>query len=849
MGKWKTQINVKVVDSEGRLLPIHNMKLFVTQTGSDLINTDTDLPPGYNRTYTAQTSTDGIAQFTIPSQSNSVPRSCYVQDTTWNSDPKTIDIRLYNNNVGDYENEIAVVAPNPIEYTVANKQSTGSSQYYYNVRTTVNGTAVGNIAITAGTIHTTTSNFSWSKGLANFTASTSTVIVQAQGTYNGTTYYGNATVKGEQNSTPSTPTDIPLNTGGTLVRYTTRVYTVNVKSKHNSVGISDATVALCRKTTAVVGDENFIFYAPVCDGITNSAGTYTDTLRFATTELNKWPNYYKITKNGYKQEIGKLESISSNSSTTVVYLYEAIDVYGKCYDATTTKPLSGATMAIKYDSADTSQYETVARSDENGYYSATLGLGQPFYRCVFARDGYYHEDNILMSGQTSFWGSMQWDQIFWQALPTDVNKSIMYKEWLIANHGSDFEKLNEDRFQVVPSANIKKIATMATFNNYADKQGVPKTVSFDDGNGITFHVDTDIIANNGWNGKNLTITDSSSGVKYYALSSMKESYFIPLREYAGDYFTVFKNGFTRSGRTSTVAVTSKSPFGTCNSGYTAGFFSGFTNLEQIVMPSSFYGATSFRYFAYGLEYLEYVNISNIQSLPNISANRVDAMGLFFQCTSLRRVEMANTLPYEDLGDIMTMFGQCKSLEYVDLSGLYAINDSVNTYMGMFTNCISLEKIKVDGCDTTTINGIKKYLDSLLYENNYQEPYIYITSHGSGTTIYTVNFIVKHYDMYSSEYNGLTPFEGSCDFRIYEYASSTSTDTSTCKQRRRTHGEPMASIKVLKDTKVTFAIPNMPSGFSYYDDNQGLTEGNPVEKGDWSMVITKNTNVIIKLVEY
>lgn len=844
MGKWKTQINVKVADNEGRLQPGHNIKLFITQTGLDLMNTDTDLPSGYIRTYTAQTSTDGISQFIIPSQSNRVPRSCYVQDTTWSSDPKTIDIKLYNNNVGDYETEIAVVAPNPITYTVANKQSTGSSKYYYSIKTTVNGTAVGNIAITADTVHTTTSNFSWSKGRADFTASTSTVIVKAQGTYNGTTYYGNATVTGEKNSTPSTPTDIPLNTGSTLVRYTTRVYTVNVKSKYNSVGISDATISLCRKTSAIVGNKNLIFYAPVCEGITNSAGTYTDTLKFATTELNKWPTYYKITKNGYKQEIGELESVSSNSSTTVVYLYEAIDVYGKCYDATTTEPLSGVTMNIKYDSADTSQYETVATSDENGYYSATLGLGQPFYRCVFARDGYYPEDNILMSGQASFWGNMQWDQIFWQnSLPTDVNKSIMYKEWLIANHGSSFEKLNEDRFQVVPSANIKKIATMATFNNYADKQGVPKTVSFDDGNGITFHVDTDIVYNNGWNGKNLCMTVSESGVKNYALSSMKENYFIPLREYAGDYFNAFKNGLTRSGKTSTIAVTSKGSLGTRDA---TDFFSGYTNIEQIEMTDALYGVTNINLFAYKCDTLEYVNISNTHSLPNNSSCVVSGNSAFNFCTSLRRVEMANVLSYVPSADVIGgLVDNCKSLEYIDLSGTYMPK---KIWMIPFNYCISLKQIKVDNCDETTIDSIMSALTYQKYSCAYSAPYINISSYNRSPT-FTVNFIVKCYDMYSSEYYGLTPFEGSCDFRVYEYASSASTDTSTCVSRRRTHGEPMASIKVLDNTKVTFAIPNIPSGFSYYDDNQGLTEGNPVEKGDWSMVITKNTNVIIKLVEY
>lgn len=833
MGKWKTQINVKVVDSEGRLQPNHNIVLTVTKVGDNLMSIDTGFPSGYLKQYTATSSTDAIATFTIPAYSEKVPRVFYLQDTTYKTaNSSGITINTYAFNIADSANETAVVMPNPVTYTVKNNASSGSTgtttsttTYRYTIQTRINGnnmsgmtvTYLGGSGITSG-----------SMGTYSFNSRIQYLPVSASGIYNNVRYQGSITATGSTLFISNTV----INMTSTVTSYTYDLKVIDGGTRLKGV-VSDVSIN---------ADGTLVVF-----GSTNESGICTFHLtksRSGIVSLTPSLSTYTAGRDGYKTVSGSVVSVkavNSNtySSLTTITMYKALSIYGRCYDATTTKPLSGVSFNVYYDSANTSSYVTEAVSDENGLYYATMGNGQKFYKWEFVKDGYVHEDNIMISGLTMFQHDMQWDQIFWQnSLPTDVNKSIIYKEWLIANRSKTFENLPEDRFQVVQSQNIKKMATNATFNDFRATQGVPKNYPFNDIEGFTFYVDTDKINTYGYNGRVFACTrneDMSTAATYY-MSSLNDTIFIPQKD--------IKYGFALSYSGKQVIRSTTSNAFYRNNVFTT-LYSGITCLEYINWSmngsSALRGVNVMGSFVRDCTTVEYVNISDSISPIHVPANNVNCYASFSGCTSLMSVNIANLIGYATETNLRELFAGCMSLERIDFSG----NMISNPYGGaseesMFSMCSSLQQITVNNCDDDTID----FLITTLNDNNMGA---IETTSGNDKIIkitnryYTVSviFIIKNSDADNDYDASQAPdYTDELNFGVYALLDD-------WKQIKQSHGNTRLIVNVPVDTTLSFEIPELPDGYYFYDPDYG-TEYGSVSVDTRTITVTKDTVYYIRI---
>lgn len=122
------------------------------------------------------------------------------------------------------------------------------------------------------------------------------------------------------------------------------------------------------------------------------------------------------------------------------------------------------------------------------------------------------------------------------------------------------------------------------------------------------------------------------------------------------------------------------------------------------------------YDCYSLQSVSIKNTSNVTSFANMHYNNyalqkmptytfrsagVDVSNMFYNCYSLRETyPLTVTLSID--GVIGNMFGNCKSLRYIDLTVNLNINSTFNS---VFSGCSSLEDIKLSFTGTGKITGL------------------------------------------------------------------------------------------------------------------------------------------------
>lgn len=451
-------VSVKVIDQYNN--PLSNHTIIFTAVGfKSSVNSNISRPSSsYSPTKTETTNSSGIANVTFPSDTGGELVEYTFYDDTASGKTATATINQYERVDTD-----GIKYAKTETYQITIKSDT---TYYYVVRTEINGSAVPNMTISYGsqTAQTTNSLLSYCK--AYLTGTTSSAKIYAYGTYNNKNYTGSATVKGLTSLNWSSATTITLTTNSELYKYS-----ITVQDQLGRA-VSDAQVQISGGTLAYV-----------TPATTNSDGVATFNLDFSSSQfITRPPTNYTVTKSGYVTVSGKLTTPSKKDGSFVSLYYisnttattdTAITIYGNCYDATTTKPLEG----VNFNMTDTGGTTTVlATTNDYGYYSAEIMIDPSYQSYSFTKDGYVMETNTLFnSDKPRFTEDLKWDQILWQtSLPANVDDSMAYKEWLIANRNKYYENLSESNFQMAKRESIEKCVPSTTPNDKKNNQMISK---------------------------------------------------------------------------------------------------------------------------------------------------------------------------------------------------------------------------------------------------------------------------------------------------------------------------------------------------------------------------------------
>ena len=104
----------------------------------------------------------------------------------------------------------------------------------------------------------------------------------------------------------------------------------------------------------------------------------------------------------------------------------------------------------------------------------------------------------------------------------------------------------------------------------------------------------------------------------------------------------------------------------------------------------------------GMSWSEYkANIKEVTIEEPIAPTSTNSM--FFECTELTKFNNIHNLHTENVENMMWMFGRCRKIKEIDVTGF---DTSKATNMGyMFNGCNALEKLDVSGFDTTKAKSL------------------------------------------------------------------------------------------------------------------------------------------------